>query len=179
MGSNQICAAYIALLHRRDQEGSVPTSFHWVLCYLPRSDDDTTQGFYIYHVLDESEAWEQSKHVNPVHIEQNDRFHIVIKLGYVLADINTVTDFTASQPATQDDTPLLSTHRNWSCALWIIRVLADFQEAGLFSAIPLQTEDDKMKFYRRIYSAGALASGYPNSDFPVVYHGEVKMTQYK
>ncbi|KAJ3934812.1 MAG: hypothetical protein NXY57DRAFT_608830 [Lentinula lateritia] len=171
---------YIAL-YRRDDGGSVPTSFHWALCYLPRDvNDDTTQGFYVYQVLDESGIWEQSRvDHNPIRVEHSQRFHIVIKLGDISTDINTVSEFTASQPATQDDTPLLETHKKWSCALWIIRVLSDLQEAELFSDIPLYTEADKVKFYRRIYSIGALASGDPDSDYPIYHRGMVKMTQYK
>ncbi|KAJ4497912.1 hypothetical protein C8R41DRAFT_916929 [Lentinula lateritia] len=175
-----ICTAYIAL-YRREEEGSVPTSFHWALCYLPRDfNDDTTKGFYVYQVLDESGIWEQSRvDHNPIRVEHIQRFHIVIKLGDISTDINTVSEFTASQPATQDDTPILETHKKWSCALWIIRVLSDLQEAELFSDIPLYTEADKVKFYRRIYSIGALASGDPDSDYPIYHRGMVKMTQYK
>ncbi|KAJ3817671.1 hypothetical protein F5880DRAFT_1492553 [Lentinula raphanica] len=175
----QICAVYVALYRREEEETSAPSSFHWALCYLPRSDDDPTHGFYVYQVIDDNGAWEYSKETNPHHVERNKRFHIVVKLGYVSADINALAEFTESQPATQEDTPLLSTHRKWSCALWIIRVLSDLQEAGLFMDIPLATDADKAKFYRRIYSIGALTSADPNSYFPVVYHGNVKMTHYK
>ncbi|KAJ3716872.1 hypothetical protein EV361DRAFT_507071 [Lentinula raphanica] len=173
------CAVYIAL-YRREEEGAVPTSFHWALCYLPRSyHDSTAAGFYVYQVIDKDGVWRHGTHVNPVRVEHSSHFHIVIKLGYVSADMNALAEFTASQPPTQDQTPLLSTHRQWSCALWTIRVLSDLQEAGLFTAIPLATDAEKAKFYRRMYSVGALASTDPTSEFPIVYSGKVKMTQYK
>ncbi|KAJ3754181.1 hypothetical protein EV360DRAFT_87072 [Lentinula raphanica] len=177
--NKQSCAVYIAL-YRREEEGAVPTSFHWALCYLPRSyQDNTTTGFYVYQIIDKDGVWQHGTHANPLHVEHSNRFHVVIKLGYISANISAVAEFTASQPPTQDQTPLLSTHRQWDCTLWVIRVLSQLQEAGLFTAIPLTTDAEKVKFHRRIYSVGVLGSTDPQSEFPVVYSGRVKMTQYK
>ncbi|KAJ3836116.1 hypothetical protein F5878DRAFT_279445 [Lentinula raphanica] len=177
--ADEYCAVYIAL-YRREEEGAAPTSFHWALCYLPESyRDNTTTGFYVYQIIDKDGVWHQSDKVNPLHVEHSNRFHVVIKLGYILADIDSVAEFTSSQPPTQDQTPLLSTHRQWDCTLWVIRVLSQLQEAGLFTAIPLTTDAEKVRFHRRIYSVGVLASTDPTSEFPVVYSGNVKMTQYK
>lgn len=147
---------FIALFPRAQ-----PGTYDWALAN-PAAPDDLTPGttaLYRIAVQPYPGGWTKRAATLPA---PDDPAAIqplcLVQLPPIAAPRAELQGFLLEQPAEQGGTPLLSSHQQygrWSCAQWIVRVLAQLVDAEL---IELQAiSRDPAAFYRRISALGLKA----------------------
>ena len=164
---------YIVLYER---DGPAPT-YHWAIGI---ADNYMFDALHVLQIDDRSGDWEYYyPHTAPIHVWQDNRFHLAVHVGTVNSSPNVVFAFAQEGPAGMGDTPLLSTHGKWSCALWIIRLLHELQESETFSSkINLSTPHSQEKFYRTVLAIAGLASTEPDAMYPLKMFGLTRVVDY-